>query len=114
FPAQVFSALLINAGIDRGNTDEIVQSIADYIDADDSPRFHGAEDNFYQSQTPPRHRANQMLFLTGELRQIKGITENIYQRLIPYVCVLPTSELSINLNMLTENDIPLFRALFLN
>lgn len=55
-----------------------------------------------------------MLFLTGELRQIKGITENIYQRLIPYVCVLPTSELSINLNMLTENDIPLFRALFLN
>ena len=75
FPAQVFSALLINAGIDRGNTDEIVQSIADYIDADDSPRFH---------------------------------------RLIPYVCVLPTSELSINLNMLTENDIPLFRALFLN
>ncbi|HAX5251224.1 TPA: type II secretion system minor pseudopilin GspK [Escherichia coli] len=113
-PAQVFSALLINAGIDRGNTDEIVQSIADYIDADDSPRFHGAEDNFYQSQTPPRHSANQMLFLTGELRQIKGITENIYQRLIPYVCVLPTSELSINLNMLTENDIPLFRALFLN
>ena len=114
FPVQVFSALLINAGIDRGNTDEIVQSIADYIDADDSPRFHGAEDNFYQSQTPPRHSANQMLFLTGELRQIKGITENIYQRLIPYVCVLPTSELSINLNMLTENDIPLFRALFLN
>ncbi|SPX07772.1 general secretion pathway protein K [Escherichia coli] len=55
FPTQVFSALLINAGIDRGNTDEIVQSIADYIDADDSPRFHGAEDNFYQSQTPPRH-----------------------------------------------------------
>ncbi len=55
-----------------------------------------------------------MLFLTGELRQIKGITENIYQRLIPYVCVLPTSELNINLNMLTENDIPLFRALFLN
>ncbi len=53
-------------------------------------------------------------FLTGELRQIKGITENIYQRLIPYVCVLPTTELSINLNMLTENDIPLFRALFLN
>ncbi|MCJ8643117.1 type II secretion system minor pseudopilin GspK, partial [Escherichia coli] len=37
FPAQVFSALLINAGIDRGNTDEIVQSIADYIDVDDSP-----------------------------------------------------------------------------
>ena len=107
-------ALLINAGIDRGNTDEIVQSIADYIDVDDSPRFHGAEDSFYQSQTPPRHSANQMLFLTGELRQIKGITENIYQRLIPYVCVLPTSELSINLNMLTENDIPLFRALFLN
>ena len=113
FPAQVFSALLINAGIDRGNTDEIVQSIADYIDVDDSPRFHGAEDSFYQSQTP-RHSANQMLFLTGELRQIKGITENIYQRLIPYVCVLPTTELSINLNMLTENDIPLFRALFLN
>lgn len=49
----VFSALLINAGIDRGNTDEIVQSIADYIDVDDSPRFHGAEDSFYQSQTPP-------------------------------------------------------------
>lgn len=114
FPAQVFSALLINAGIDRGNTDEIVQSIADYIDVDDSPRFHGAEDSFYQRQTPPRHSANQMRFLTGELRQIKGITENIYQRLIPYVCVLPTTELSINLNMLTENDIPLFRALFLN
>ena len=60
FPAQVFSALLINAGIDRGNTDEIVQSIADYIDVDDSPRFHGAEDSFYQIQSFGNHlRANQ-------------------------------------------------------
>lgn len=55
-----------------------------------------------------------MFFLIGELCQIKGIIENIYQWFILYVCVFSIMEFSINFNMLMENDISIFRVLFFN
>lgn len=114
YPVEVFSALLMNIGIERAKIDKLIPSIADYIDADDSPRFNGAEDDYYQTRSPPRLSAGQPIFLPGELRQIKGMTDDIYQQMLPFICVLPESNLAININMLTPHDAPLLRALFLN
>lgn len=114
YAVKVFTALMLNAGFDRSTSDELAQSIADYIDSDDSPRLHGAEDDYYRLRTPPRLSAGQRLFLIGELRGIKGMTDKIYQKIAPYLCVQPTSELAININALTEKNASLLRALFLN
>lgn len=114
YSVQVFTALLINLGIERAVIDQLVQAIADYIDADDSPRFNGAEDAYYQTRQPPQRSAGQPLFLPDELRLIRGMTPEIYQRLSPWICVLPTNQFAININALTIHDIPLMQALFLN
>lgn len=114
YPVQVFTALMLNAGFDRSKSDELAQSIADYIDNDDSPRLHGAEDEYYLSRTPARLSAGQRLFLNGELHGIKGMTDSLYQKIAPYICVQPTTRLTININALTEKDAPLLMALFLN
>lgn len=114
YPLQVFTALMQNAGFDRSTSDELAQSIADYIDSDDSPRLHGAEDDYYLLRAPPLLSANQPLFLPGELRGIKGMTDKIYQKIVPYLCVYPTDTLTININSLSEKNAPLLMALFLN
>lgn len=114
YPVQVFTALLLNAGTDRFTSEELAHTIADYIDNDDSPRFHGAEDDYYQTRTPPRQTAGQRLFLKSELRHVKGMTDKIYWQLAPFVCALPSTRLAININSLTEKEAPLLKALFLN
>jgi general secretion pathway protein K len=114
YPLKVFTALMLNAGFDRSTSDELAQSIADYIDTDDSPRLHGAEDDYYLLRTPPRLSAGQPLFLISELRDIKGMTDKIYQKIVPYLCARPTNQLAININSLTEKNAPLLMALFLN
>ncbi|EOL0456060.1 type II secretion system protein GspK, partial [Escherichia coli] len=49
----------------------------------------------------------------SELRLIRGIDARLYRKLLPYVCVLPTSDLSVNVNTLLDSQAPLLAALFL-
>ena len=47
-----------------------------------------------------------------ELRAVAGVTHEIYERLRPWVCALPDSDLSpLNINTLTLEQAPLFAML---
>jgi general secretion pathway protein K len=50
----------------------LIDSLADWIDADDEERENGAEETYYQGQSPPYVAANRPLMLTEELFLIKG------------------------------------------
>lgn len=81
---------------------DLGSKIADWVDADANPRFPGgAEDETYMGMTPPRRAANQLLTSVTELRAIAGVTPEIYAALLPHVAVLPTTNLSINVNTAT-------------
>lgn len=110
----VFKALLNKVGVEKKHAEEIVQSIADYIDADTSARLKGAEDEYYLQNGTDFSPANQMIFLPTEIRFIKGMTEPLYQRLKPFVCTAFSKKLAININTLTEQQAPLLAALFQN
>jgi general secretion pathway protein K len=114
YPLLVFAALLKRLGIDGAKSDEIAQAVADYIDSDNSARLHGAEDDYYLSQKPTRRSADQRLYLISELLNIKGMNSSIFHQILPFICALPTTELAININALSENEVPLLMALFLN
>ncbi|MCM5063369.1 general secretion pathway protein GspK, partial [Escherichia coli] len=62
---------------------------------------------------PPYLAANQPMQDVSELRLIRGIDARLYRKLLPYVCVLPTSDLSVNVNTLLDSQAPLLAALFL-
>jgi general secretion pathway protein K len=87
----------------------IGQAIYDWIDQDIQPLFpDGAEDNEYLGLEVPYRTANSLMVDTSELRLIKGVTPEAYEKLRPYVTALPETT-PVNVN--TASDV-LLRAMF--
>ncbi len=77
----------------------ITEAIIDWLDEDDDPRgFGGAESGFYNRQEPPYEPANGLFESVSELRQIRGITPELYEALEPFVVALPSEEADLNVN----------------
>ncbi len=76
----------------------IAQAVADWIDADSSTAGPwGAEDVFYISLATPYFAANRPFEDTAELRLVRGVDLEVWQKLEPYVSALPEST-PININ----------------
>lgn len=108
-----FERLMQTLGIDGREARAIAASLADWIDADQVPSSGGgAEDNVYQRLDPAYRTADTLLAEVSELRAINAVTAAHYALLRPFVCALPTTELSaINVNTLSEAEAPLLAML---
>ncbi len=77
---------------------EIIPALIDWIDVDTEPTGpNGAEDDYYAKLQAPYRAANAPMASVGELRQIRGVTESMYQALAPHLAALPRGG-SINVN----------------
>jgi general secretion pathway protein K len=65
-------------GLDEGKINEIVDSIKDWIDADEEVTGAGAESSYYASLDPPYEAKNAPLDCIEELLMVKGITNEIF------------------------------------
>jgi general secretion pathway protein K len=100
-----FEALATALGIAPGEAAALGAALADWIDSDGVRETGGAEDETYMAGDPPYRTAGVLLAEVSELRAIRGFTPDIYARLRPHVCALPTSRLSpVNVNALSEAD----------
>lgn len=103
-----FEALMTLIGVQPRLAGQIAQSAADWIDSDTTPRPGGAEDETYVRASTPYRAANAMMADTSELRAVAGMDDAIYARLRPWVCALPSDELSpLNINTLRRDQAPL-------
>ena len=77
---------------------ELAQAIVDWIDPDRDPLFpDGAEDSDYTVMNPAYLAANQPFTSVSELRLVKGVDRETYDKLAPYVCaLLPGTTLNVN------------------
>ncbi len=76
----------------------LTQAIVDWIDPDQTTRFpDGAEDETYLGLDPPYLSANAVLLSVSELRLIKGINQEAYNKLAPLISTLPSGT-AINVN----------------
>ena len=88
---RLFNLLQINP--------DLVDAIADWVDADDIPEAAGAETVYYQSLRPSYRAANAPLQTLREIRLIKGMTPEIVDKLLRYVTVYPQEgESRVNIN----------------
>ena len=88
---RLFNLLQINP--------DLVDAIADWVDADDIPEAAGAETVYYQSLRPSYRAANAPLQTLREIRLIKGMTPEIVDKLLHYVTVYPQEgESRVNIN----------------
>jgi len=65
-------------GLDERKANEIVDSIKDWIDADNSVTGYGAETSYYSSLDPPYEAKNAPLDCIEELLMVKGTTKEIF------------------------------------
>lgn len=107
-----FEALMEVVGIPPQNAAEVAGALTDWIDSDTVPGPMGAEDDVYRDRDKPYRTANNLIADPSELRAVAGVTPEIYERLRPWVCALPDSDLSpINVNTLAPEQAPLFLML---
>ncbi|HMR02250.1 MAG TPA: type II secretion system minor pseudopilin GspK [Candidatus Competibacter phosphatis] len=77
---------------------ELAQAIVDWIDPDRDPLFpDGAEDSDYTVMNPAYLAANQPFNSVSELRLVKGVDRETYDKLASYVCALPPGT-ALNVN----------------
>lgn len=113
YPARVFLQLLKNLQVEPLQAAQVTAALRDWIDVDSEPLIGGAEDEVYMALEVPYLPANQPMKDISELRTVSGVDASLYQQLLPYICVLPTSTLLINVNTLRESQRALLAALFL-
>jgi len=107
-----FIALMTLLGVDAPRAASVASALADWIDGDSVPRPGGAEDEQYLRLDPPYRTGNTLLADVSELRAVAGVTPALYDRLRPWVCALPTTDLSpINVNTLLPDRAPLVAML---
>lgn len=101
----IFKRLLENLDLDP----DIADGVADWVDEDQDTRFPGgAEDGDYLNADPPYLAANRMMNSLSELRLIRGIDEDVFRKLTPWVSALPETT-TVNIN---TADASLLAALF--
>lgn len=113
-PAGVnqFRALMKAVGVPNEQARVVAASLGDWVDSDGTPVPGGGEDEVYAQAAVPYRAANTMLADITELRAVAGVSASIFDRLKPWVCVLPTTELSpININTLGSHQAPLIAML---
>lgn len=112
--AAQFRALGRAVGLPDSRMRAITDALTDWLDADNVALPLGAEDGAYAGLSTPYRTAGVMMAEASELRAVKGVDEDVYRRLRPYVCALPTSQLSpLNVNTLSIEQAPLITMLTL-
>jgi len=79
--------LFLLAGLDAPAADALVDAIADFRDADDLRRLNGAEDPDYQADGLAHGAKDGPFEAVDELRQVKGMTPALFERVVPYLTV---------------------------
>lgn len=77
----------------------VADALIDWLDANQEVEggTAGAEDDYYLRLPQPYRTADGAMLHVSELRQLRGMTPELYKQLLPLVCTLPASS-TINLN----------------
>jgi general secretion pathway protein K len=77
---------------------DFIPALKDWIDTDsETVAAEGAEDDYYTGLEHPYRAANQDITDISELRLVKGVDDELFETLKPYVTVLP-GVTALNLN----------------
>lgn len=77
----------------------LAAAIRDYVDTDSNPSgTEGGEDADYLGLDPPRRVPNRPMASVTELLAVKGMTPQLYAKLVPYLTALPKIGTAININ----------------
>ena len=88
----VFRRLLDILGIDGS----VAEAVVDWLDNDDTPRVGGAETPYYQGLPYPYRAKNDLFDTLDELRLVRGVTPEVFEKLRPFVTVISSGKVNLN------------------
>lgn len=95
---DAFERFATELGVNGAQARDLAIAIADWIDADDDPTgVAGAESQEYLRFDPPYRTANQSFQSISELRLVRGMTDELFETLKPFIAALPAQS-KLNLN----------------
>lgn len=92
----VFSNLLKILQVSEERRRVIVDSLIDWVDRDDYVRLNGAEAEYYRKEGKNYRPRNYAIQYLEELKLIRGMDEALFQRIAPYLTLLPNTGLNPN------------------
>jgi len=96
FDQEAFDRLLKFKGVAEDKRRIIIDSILDWTDPDDLVRLKGAEKDYYKNEGLPYSPRNYQIQYLEELMLIRGIDEELYKKIEPFVTILPNSGFNPN------------------
>lgn len=84
---QLLNGLLAQFGVEAGQRTALLDAIEDWRDADHLSLLNGAEDADYAAAGLPYGAKDDLFASVTELRQVLGMTAELYQKLLPYITV---------------------------
>lgn len=87
--------MIIALRIDAGQANVVAQSVADWRDPDDAHRPQGAEREWYAQMDRPVMPRNGPFQDVTELRHVRGVTEEVYEKVAPYLSVRGTGRINL-------------------
>ena len=82
--------------VDAGEADRLAQAIADWRDPDDLHRARGAEQDAYLAAGAPAVPRNGPFQTLAELRLVRGMTDDLYERVEPYLTLRGSGQVNLN------------------
>jgi general secretion pathway protein K len=70
--------VLTNIGVEEPRRSVLVDSILDWVDQDDLHRINGAENDYYESLSPPYTAKNGLFHTVEELLWVRGMTAELF------------------------------------
>jgi general secretion pathway protein K len=100
-PEDLLAAMIAATGASPAKAQSLAEAIADFRDADNLPRSHGAEETEYREAGLKWGPANAPFHTVEELQQVLGMTPEIYAGLAPD---LTTYSLGFAVNPVAAGD----------
>lgn len=97
-PAPVLDRLFRLAGLEEGPAQDLAYSIVDWRDADSflSVPVGSAEDSYYRGRKYPYEAKDADFEVIDELRLVKGVDENVFNKIKNYITIYGTGLVNIN------------------
>ena len=110
--SRVFIALLQYLDIPTLNAEQITQATRNWVSRDDLRQ--GASDVDYLALPYPYLAGKTLMRDVSEWRAVAGVSKHIANKISPYLCTLPSTELSININTLSADQPELLSATYID
>ncbi|WP_422489313.1 type II secretion system minor pseudopilin GspK [Endozoicomonas sp. ALE010] len=110
--SQVFSALLQYLEIPQWESDSITRATRNWVSSE--ALREGESDLDYLTRPLPYLSSKTLMRDISEWRAVAGVSTSVAQKVMPYLCALPSTELAINVNTIPVDQPEILAALYID